>query len=446
MLIRSSCFIVITILAMGFAAGKSVRADPSLQTPRQELSQTKGLKEPTGSITLGQALALALMKNPELAAISWEVRIAEAKRLQAGLIPNPEFETEFEDFGGSGPRRDFKSLETTFKLTQVIELGGKRGKRTTVADLEIQLADWDFKAKRLGVLAETAKAFLQVEAAQKRLSLSENVFSLTNQVSKVVQNSIEAGRVSPLDGARATIQVTTSKIDLDRAKRDLQVARQNLASAWGSTNPKFSSVMGTFGVVTPIPRLGQLLGRLSNNPNLARSKTEMNLRKSELALERSENVPDISLSFGAKRLEEADDTVFVAGLSIPLPIFGMNPGGVLGARHKQAQSQQHYRAVEVKITTALRGEYNNLSASYRETVTLANSIIPAARKVFDATQQGYQDGKIGLLQVLDAQRTLFEARGRHIDAAETYHAANIEVERLIGGPIKAQAPVMEKKQ
>ncbi len=48
--------------------------------------------EPNGVITLRQALALALVHNPELRAFSWEVRASEARRLQASLLPNPEIE------------------------------------------------------------------------------------------------------------------------------------------------------------------------------------------------------------------------------------------------------------------------------------------------------------------------------------------------------------------
>src|SRR5262245_55870264 len=59
-------------------------------------------REPTGTISLRDALAAALLHNPELAAFSSEVRAREARALQAGLLPNPELDTEFEDFAGSG--------------------------------------------------------------------------------------------------------------------------------------------------------------------------------------------------------------------------------------------------------------------------------------------------------------------------------------------------------
>ena len=49
--------------------------------------------------------------------------------------------------------------------------------------------------------------------------------------------------------------------------------------------------------------------------------------------------------------------------------------------------------------------------------------------------QGYRQGKFSLLDVLDAQRTLFEAKGQYIEALATYHKAVAEAERLLGGEL-----------
>ena len=61
--------------------------------------------------------------------------------------------------------------------------------------------------------------------------------------------------------------------------------------------------------------------------------------------------------------------------------------------------------------------------------------MPGARRVLEATSEGYRQGKFSLLDVLDAQRTLFEARGQYIEALATYHKAVAEAERLIGGEL-----------
>jgi cobalt-zinc-cadmium efflux system outer membrane protein len=122
--------------------------------------------EPTGVLTLRQALALARLRNPELASTAWEVRAGEARTLQAGLLPNPEVGVEVENFAGSGEFRGFDAAETTIALGQVIELGGKRLRRARVAALERDLAAWDYEATRLNVFTATAKAFVEVLGAQ----------------------------------------------------------------------------------------------------------------------------------------------------------------------------------------------------------------------------------------------------------------------------------------
>ena len=134
-----------------------------------ENSDVPEVSEPTGPITLRQALALALLHNPELKIFSWDVRVSEAKQLQASLLPNPKFQVEVEEVGGAGPRSDFDASETTIQLSQLIELGNKRSKRTKLASMEKELAGWDYEAKRLDVFTEVAKAFAEVLAAQEGL-------------------------------------------------------------------------------------------------------------------------------------------------------------------------------------------------------------------------------------------------------------------------------------
>ncbi len=85
-----------------------------------EISEAAEIAEPTGVITLRKALALALMHNPELKAFSWDVRVSEARQLQASLWPNPELGVEVEDVGGSGELSGFDAAETTIQLSQLI--------------------------------------------------------------------------------------------------------------------------------------------------------------------------------------------------------------------------------------------------------------------------------------------------------------------------------------
>ena len=111
------------------------------------------------------------MQHPRLAAFGWEVRAGEARTLQASLPPNPEVGIEVENFAGSGALRGFRGTEITIHLSQLIELAGKRQKRTRVAALERDLVAWDYEATRIDVLTQVTQAFVEVLSAQERLRL-----------------------------------------------------------------------------------------------------------------------------------------------------------------------------------------------------------------------------------------------------------------------------------
>ena len=143
-------------------------AKPDMSTPPRA-----AIEEPTGQLELRDALALSLLHNPRLADVAWSVRIGEARLIQAGLSPNPELEVEVEEFGGAGPRRKFSGAETTIRLSQLIELGGKRGARLRAAGAGKTLAEYDFEAERLTVLTDATIRFIDVLTAQDRLQLAD---------------------------------------------------------------------------------------------------------------------------------------------------------------------------------------------------------------------------------------------------------------------------------
>jgi len=156
----------------------------TFQAPAKPMgtSEVPEIAEPTGDITLRQALALALMHNSELKAFSWDIRASEAGRLQAGLWPNPALGVEVEEVGGPGERSGFDAAETTIQLGQLVELGGKRKKRIKLAGLDEQLAWWDYEIKRLEVFTEVSKAFIEMLATQQRLGLNEELLQLSEEL------------------------------------------------------------------------------------------------------------------------------------------------------------------------------------------------------------------------------------------------------------------------
>ncbi|HEY2423708.1 MAG TPA: TolC family protein, partial [Chthoniobacterales bacterium] len=101
-------------------------------------------------------------RSPQLAAFSWDIRAAEARLLQAKLVPNPEISWEGEDFTRAGVQSATESMQNTLVLSQLIELGGKRSSRVREAQFDRRAAEWDYQVKRLEVLKSTTLAFIDV--------------------------------------------------------------------------------------------------------------------------------------------------------------------------------------------------------------------------------------------------------------------------------------------
>ena len=401
--------------------------DPSASRP----SDTQ-VKEPSGALTLRDALALALVGNPELAASSWEIRAAEARALQASLLPNPELEAEAEEIFGTGGAKGVGSAEVSLVLSQLVEMGGKRARRVRVAALEGELAGWDYEARRLTVLTDTTKAFVEVLAAQERVALGEELVKLAERAQQIVAEKIKAGKVSKAEGNKARVELVTSQIELAQARRELAARRKRLVALWGGKTATFQRVAGQLDAITPVPSADRLAAFLAQHPDVARWRTEMSLRQAKLALEKAKARVDLTLSGGVKYLNEPDDGAFIVGIGVPLPIFDRNQGGIREAKVELAKAAEERRSAETEMTAALGEAYEELASAFEEATTLKKDLLPTAQAAYDAVREGYRQGKFAFLEVLDAQRTLFEAKQKHIGSLASYHQALAKVEGLIG--------------
>jgi len=391
--------------------------------------------ELTGTITLRDAIAHALVNNPKLKAFSLDIRAAEARKLQAGLLPNPEIDVEVEEFGGTGELAGFDASETSIQIGQLIELADKRSKRTHLADIEKDLAELDFKSKRLDVMSDVSSAFVDVLAAQEQLNLSKELVDLSEKAYSTVAERVRAGQDSPVEETKAKIALSNTKIEFDRAGKELVSVRHQLAATWGSSNPVFEKVAGGFYDLSPAPPLEELAGLISQNPDIARWQAEKERSRAALELEKAKATSDIKLGGGIQYFDEGDDSAFILGVSIPFPLFDRNQGNIKQAMYMLAKTEEQHKAAQVDIRAGLAEASTKLSSSFSEITIIQNDVLPLAKSAFDATNQGYRQGKFEYLVVLDAQRTFFEVRAKYIEALAGYHKARADVERLIGGNI-----------
>ncbi|MGH1365519.1 MAG: TolC family protein [Calditrichia bacterium] len=390
--------------------------------------------EPSQSLTFEEALKLAFSQNAGIAAANLEIRAAEARALQSGSYPNPEVDLELENVAGTGPLNGVSGVESTLTLSQQILLGGKRKKNADVAGLEVNLASLSYQQRRLDLYAEVHDAFNKLLIAQEDVLLKRESVQLSEKLLASTSKRVKAGKVSSAEASRAQVVLAQNKIALKSVNRKLESARHQLAATWGCSVATFKEVRGEYDLLFALPKLDSLHVLLNQNPDYVRFETELQQRRATIALADAIAKPDPTISGGIRHLNESGDIAFVIGISMPLP-FNRNQGGREEARNNLLKSEREKEMCYMKLSSELTDSYNLFQAVQSEVVALQEEIIPQAETAYKRINEGYLQGRFDFLDVLDAERTLFELKDRYLHALREFHESLVRIERLVAQKI-----------
>jgi cobalt-zinc-cadmium efflux system outer membrane protein len=384
-----------------------------------------GSAQASGSLSLPEALSAAFAQNPELAAAGREIGIAEGERRQAGLIPNPQLSWEVED-----TRRETRT--TTVTLSQPLELGGKRGARIAVAGAGQTIAQLDLERQRNGLRADVVQAFHAALRAQTALELAQQSQSLTERGLRVIQGRVTAGQSSPVEATRAQVQLAQAQAQVRRAASQRSVAYQALARLTGSPVARFDRLLATDLSPGAAPAVEALLARVEQTAEWRLAAAQVERGEASLGSEKAQRIPDLTVSLGSQYSREDRERVNVVGLSMPLPLFDRNQGNVLVAARRADQARDLRNAVELRLRSETRSALSQWATAMQEVQAYDRTILPSAQQAVDTATRGFEMGKFAFLDVLDAQRTLIEARGLYLQALASATDARAQVERLYG--------------
>ncbi|MGJ7547531.1 TolC family protein [Pseudomonas alloputida] len=376
-------------------------------------------------MSLPEALSAAFANNPELAAAGREIGIAEGERRQAGLIPNPELAWEMED-----TRRDTST--STVTLSQPLELGGKRGARIAVAGAGQAIAQLDLERLRNGLRADVVQAYHAALRAQTGMELAQQSQALTERGLRVVQGRVTAGQSSPVEATRAQVQLAQAQAEVRRAETQRTVAYQALARLTGSPLATFDTLSAASLSPGTAPSADALLDQVERTAEWRLAAAQVERGEASLGSEKALRIPNLTVSVGSQYSREDRERVNVVGLSMPLPLFDRNQGNVLAAARRADQARDLRNAVELRLRSETRSAVDQWRTAMQEVQAYDRTILPSAQQAVDTATRGFEMGKFAFLDVLDAQRTLIDARGLYLEALAAATDARAQVERIYG--------------
>ena len=388
---------------------------------------------PTSALTLAEAIDAAMAANPELAALEHEKHALAAAVEQARLLPNPELQAEVENVAGSGGREGDEAAESTLRLTQRLELGGKRSARTRVAASAADAANAELELRRREVIATVKTAFAALLAARQRVSLAKDLEELANEALRSAGSAVGAGAMSSAERDRARLGVTKATSERVLRERQAAAARAALAATWGGSTVVSGDIVGHLDVPIVLPPRDVVLSTaLGEHPDILRAEASIAERAATVSLARANRVPDVTVAAGGRHFNDDGDVAALFSLSAPLPLFDRNQGAIAEAEARLARAREERRSADVRLHTSLSAAYDLCVAADEQRALLDDSVLPAAARALETTTVAHKNGLFSYHDVLEARRILYGLRADRIDRLEERFVATVEIERISG--------------
>ncbi len=383
------------------------------------------------TVTVEECLRRVAERSPELKSGTYKTEACEQRAKQAAKPINPRLQAEVENVAGSGAVEGVDAAETTVAVSQELELGDKRRHRTAVAKAETAVSRAEQEVRLRKLLFETRRAALAVQSAQEKARLADEALALIRETESVAEAREKAGKATVLETERARAETAKAEIELESRKAEQRDAVRDLALLWGETEPTFDEVSGSFDVgATALQPLDALILKAASNPDLLAAEAQTRAVEARIGAERAARVPNVELSAGVRRFEEGGDFGFVAGASIELPFYTRNMDGVRAAEADAEAARLETVAARLKIEGHIRQLYARLDTLAAKTARLKGTVMPVTERTLSLVRDAHKQGKAGYLDVLEARRSLVDARLQLIETVAEYESLRIDLDHL----------------
>ncbi len=391
-----------------------------------------GAQEPLRRLSLDEALALALERNPTVQAKAAELRSVRANEITAGLRPNPTMSFLAEQLKPGQAQQDG---QYTVNVGQPIELGGKRLHRVDAARAATRVTAYQFEDVRRLTVLQIKAAFAGALVAREQLALAEENLRALDETERLQRLRVDRGDLSELELLRIQVQRFTFERDAADARQTLDVARITLRStAAPAAIAEDFEVAGDLAfpdVALDPDRLRRLA--VAHRPDLRAAVADRERAQADHRLARANAWWDITPQLEYQRI--GPDNTIGFGFSFPLRIFDRNQGEIERTRAEIARVEAARRATEQQVLAGLDVDLRTAQTQRERVQTLRDVYLPKARRTREVVEYAYRRGGQSRLDFLDAERSDRETALAHLQAMGAYLAAIYQLEADVGAPL-----------
>jgi len=388
------------------------------------------------TITLDEAIQMALQRNHNMLAARTTIQQSEAEEVTANLRPNPSLFADWEylplNHSGQNAQYLHDSTEGDLGLSYLIERGKKRQHRLAAAkDITAQTRSLVTDNER-GLTFNTASLFVNVQLAESTLELADKDLKSFQKTVDLSQLRYDKGAISEDDYLKIKLQLLQFETDYQQADLAKVQALSDLRQLLG-----YESISADYDVAGPFdyePLKGNLedfqLKALQNRPDLRAAQQGVTAAKSQYELQRAIGKQDVTVQGNYSHVNGINAASFYG--SVPLPIFNRNQGEIARTRFAITQAQEQEKATNGQALTDVRDAYEGLRVSDRIVQLYRSGYLDVAQKDRDIAEYAYQRGAVSLLDFLDAERNYRATQLAYRQALASYLLALEQLRQAVG--------------
>lgn len=375
-----------------------------------------------------------LARQGNRALLANEERVAAARHAvaAASAYPNPEIELlsgQARALSPTGTPGNVRSLS----LTQPIDLPWRRTARIGLAEAGLGSVVAGARAFEAEQVARVRLRYFELLRRESELQNAREDAQLTEGVRSRIALRVETGEAPRFELIKADAEALNAQKAAQASAFRVEQARLLLRQAVGGALPREFTLSGRLRDVPDVAPLHQLRQRLSEaSPELARARTEVVRSERQLALERAQRMP--SLSLRATRDDDPDVRASKLGVVVTIPLWDRRTANINEAERQLAAARHALEGEAYTLEQALEAACTQYEIARTQVAALESGIVHQAESALRVAEAAYKFGERGFIEVLDAQRVYRLARSELTAARYELAAAWVEIERLLAHP------------
>lgn len=428
---------------------------PASQIPGEQVVVARDWWKTFDDPLLDKLIADSFAASPTLEAAIARVDAAQAR---LGITGSQQLPTVDADFGAArnqlstltnplGPADPFSTYAVNLRAFWEIDLWGRIRNEVAASRAELLAAGYARDAVQLALAAQVAQTYFQLRALDAQLVTARRTVTSREESYRIREKRFVGGITSELDLRQAETELASARARIPDLVDAIAQTEGALAVLTGASPAALFDGAGWRGEpldalpAPPAVPQGLPSDLLNRRPDIQEAEQALRATQAQVAAARAAWFPVISLTgaFGAESLVLGDlfsgpakAWSFAGALTMPLFNSGLTAAQVDLATANERAAAAAYRDAVIRAFAEVRNALVAMREGGERVAIIGQAVQALQRQEYLATLR-YDNGYSSFLEVLDAQRALFDAELALADARRAHLAAAADLYRALGG-------------